>query len=184
MPSAALYPLSAMPRIVLVQPEIPPNTGNVARSCAATGSELHLVEPLGFSIDDRQLRRAGLDYWPLVRLHRHPHWSALRDEQQRRGGRLVLLSAHAPLPYTAFSFEEDDWLVFGRESDGLPAEIHNQTPHRLVIPLATERAASSEGGIKAVRSLNLSVAVGVVLFEALRQLKARNDELNDATARA
>ena len=184
MPSVVLSPLNAMPRIVLVQPEIPPNTGNVARTCAATGSELHLVEPLGFSIDDRQVRRAGLDYWPLVLLHRHPHWSALREEQQRRGGRLVLLSAHAPLPYSGFSFQQDDWLVFGRESDGLPAEIHEQTPHRLVIPLAPARAATSEGGIQSVRSLNLSVAVGVVLFEALRQLNAGTDGLSTATARA
>ena len=184
MPSAVLSPLNDMPSIVLVQPEIPPNTGNVARTCAATGSELHLVEPLGFSIDDRQLRRAGLDYWPLVMLHRHPHWSALREEQQRRGGRLVLLSAHAPLPFTSFCFQEDDWLVFGRESDGLPAEIHEQSPYRLVIPMAPERAASNVGGIKAVRSLNLSVAVGVVLFEALRQLNGCDNGFSNPTARA
>jgi tRNA (cytidine/uridine-2'-O-)-methyltransferase len=157
-----------MPRVVLYQPQIPPNTGNVARSCAATGQELHLVEPLGFEINDRQLRRAGLDYWPYVPLHRHPHWTALLQERQRRGGRLVGLSALTDAPYTGFSFAEDDWLLFGRETDGLPPAVQADCDALLTIPMARSRS-HPEGG---VRSLNLATAVGVVLFEALRQLES------------
>lgn len=154
-----------MPRIVLYQPQIPPNTGNVARTCAATGTDLHLIEPLGFQIDDRQLRRAGLDYWPLVALECHGSWSAFADQRQARGGRLIALSSHADLPYTGWHFEPDDWLLFGRETDGLPADVMEQADAAITIPMAR----SARGGQPGVRSLNLSVAVGVVLFEALRQ---------------
>ena len=154
-----------MPRIVLYQPQIPPNTGNVARSCAATDTELHLVEPLGFQIDDRQLKRAGLDYWPLVQLQRHVSWSAFTDLQQASGGRLIALSSHAQTSYVTWRFAADDWLLFGRETDGLPTEVLNQADAALTIPMAR----SSRGGQSGVRSLNLSVAVGVVLFESLRQ---------------
>jgi tRNA (cytidine/uridine-2'-O-)-methyltransferase len=154
-----------MPRLVLFQPQIPPNTGNIARTCAATGTELHLVEPLGFRIDDSQLRRAGLDYWPLVRLHVHPGLEALERERLDRGGRLVALSSHAPLPYTRFAFRSDDWLLLGRESDGLPPGVIARADACLTIPMTGSRTAG--GG---VRSLNLSVAAAVVLFEALRQL--------------
>ncbi len=157
--------VNRMPRVVLFQPQIPPNTGNVARTCAATGTELHLIEPLGFSIDDRQLRRAGLDYWPWVRLHRHPDQEAFLASRRQRGGRLVALSAHAQQAYHAFPFLPDDWLLFGRESDGLPADLLARTDARLTIPMPQSRAAGTGG----VRSLNLSVAVGVVVFEALRQ---------------
>jgi len=156
-----------MPRIVLYQPEIPPNTGNVARSCAATGSELHLIEPLGFEISDRQLRRAGLDYWPWVRLHRHADVGAFLLAQRQQGGRLVALSSRASLSYSSFAFASDDWLLFGRESDGLPSDLLTTAEERLTIPMPCS-LASGRGG---VRSLNLSVAVGVVLFEALRQLE-------------
>lgn len=156
-----------MPRIVLVHPQIPPNTGNVARSCAATGCELHLVEPLGFEISDRQLRRAGLDYWPLVDLHRHSCLEAFLAERHRRGGRMLALSARARAVYSDFSFEHDDWLLFGRESDGLPEAVQQQADHCLTIPMRGPSAT----GVAVVRSLNLSVSVGVVLFEALRQLR-------------
>ena len=91
-----------MPQVVLFQPEIPPNTGNVARTCAATGVALHLIEPLGFSIDDRQLKRAGLDYWPLVPLTRHLDWSAFEQQRAGRGGRLIAMSSHADCSYSAF----------------------------------------------------------------------------------
>ncbi|MFZ9463438.1 MAG: tRNA (cytidine(34)-2'-O)-methyltransferase, partial [Vulcanococcus sp.] len=104
-----------MPRLVLFQPEIPPNTGNVARSCAATCTELHLIEPLGFEISDRTLRRAGLDYWPWVDLHRHRDWGAFQTERRRRGGRLLALSRHARALYHQIRYREDDWLLFGRE---------------------------------------------------------------------
>jgi len=162
-----------MPRIVLFQPQIPPNTGNVARTCAATDCELHLIEPLGFSIDDRQLRRAGLDYWPLVRLQRHSDVDAFQSTRQQCGGRLVALSSHACAPYTDFQFQADDWLLFGRESDGLPHELHQCADHRLTIPFPI----AARNGQAGVRSLNLSVAVGVVLFEAIRQLNRVGEEL-------
>jgi tRNA (cytidine/uridine-2'-O-)-methyltransferase len=156
-----------MPRVVLYQPEIPPNTGNVARTCAATGSELHLIEPLGFEISDRQLKRAGLDYWPWVRLHRHASLPAFLRARQQQGGRLVALSSRASRSYTGYAFAPDDWLLFGRESDGLPAEALASAEERLTIPMPCS-VISGRGG---VRSLNLSVSVGVVLFEALRQLE-------------
>ena len=155
-----------MPRVVLYQPQIPPNTGNVARTCAATGQELHLVEPLGFEISDRQLRRAGLDYWPWVPLHRHPDWQRFQEERWRRGGRLVALSAHGSCSYTGFGFAATDWLLFGRETDGLPSALMAEADICLTIPMARSRHHPGGG----VRSLNLASAAAVVLFEALRQL--------------
>ena len=154
-----------MPQIVLFQPQIPPNTGSIARTCAATGTELHLVEPLGFQIDDRQLKRAGLDYWPLVSLQRHADWSAFADQRVRSGGRLIALSSHASQPYTSLQFELDDWLLFGRETDGLPKDVLASADIALTIPMSCGQRHLQPG----VRSLNLSVSVGVVLFEALRQ---------------
>lgn len=156
-----------MPRVVLYQPQIPPNTGNVARTCAATCTPLHLIEPLGFEIDDRHVRRAGLDYWPWVQLHRHGDLDAFLEQRRRQGGRLLALSSQGNIPYTRFRFETNDWLLFGRESDGLPASLIERAEHCLTIPMA---GGTRQGG--GVRSLNLSVSVGVVLFEALRQLDA------------
>ena len=155
-----------MPQVVLFQPQIPPNTGNVARTCAATGWELHLIEPLGFTISDRHLRRAGLDYWPSVDLHRHHDFTAFLTERQRRGGRLLALSSLVERPYTSMRYRADDWLLFGRESDGLPEEVLRQADRQLTIPMPQNVRTGTFG----VRSLNLSVAVGVVVFEALRQL--------------
>ncbi len=155
-----------MPRVVLYQPQIPPNTGNVARTCAATASPLHLIEPLGFAIDDRQLRRAGLDYWPWVDLQRHRDLETFERHRAALGGRLVALSAHAEQPYTRFGFAPGDWLLFGRETEGLPPELLCHADARLGIPMP---GGLERGG--GVRSLNLSVAVAVVLFEALRQLE-------------
>jgi tRNA (cytidine/uridine-2'-O-)-methyltransferase len=155
-----------MPQVVLYQPQIPPNTGNVARTCAATGQELHLVEPLGFEISDRHLRRAGLDYWPWVRLHRHGDWQRFQAERQHRGGRLVALSAHGRSSYVRFAFADDDWLLFGRETDGLPAGVLAEADICLTIPMARSRHHPGGG----VRSLNLASATAVVLYEALRQL--------------
>ncbi|MFM7731911.1 MAG: tRNA (cytidine(34)-2'-O)-methyltransferase [Cyanobium sp.] len=155
-----------MPRVVLYQPQIPPNTGNIARTCAATGWELHLIEPLGFTINDRHLRRAGLDYWPSVDLHRHDDLDAFAAERQGRGGRLLALSSLAERSYTSVRFRDDDWLLFGRESDGLPETVLRLADERLTIPMPR----NVRQGTKGVRSLNLSVAVGVVVFEALRQL--------------
>ena len=157
-----------MPQLVLFQPEIPPNTGNVARTCAATCTELHLIEPLGFEISDRSLRRAGLDYWPWVPLHRHANWELFLEHRQARSGRLLALSRHASQPYTEVRYEPDDWLLFGRESTGLPEALACQADLRLTIPMP---GSVERGG--GVRSLNLATAAGVVLFEALRQLQAR-----------
>lgn len=154
-----------MARVVLFQPQIPPNTGNIARTCAATGSELHLIEPLGFTIDDRQLRRAGLDYWPWVDLHRHGDFEAFLAARQARGGRLLAFSSQAQRPYTSHGFTTEDWLLFGRESDGLPEDVLGCCDERLTIPMPLDRRRQGGG----VRSLNLSVAVGVAVFEALRQ---------------
>ncbi|MFN6340707.1 MAG: tRNA (cytidine(34)-2'-O)-methyltransferase, partial [Cyanobacteriota bacterium] len=153
------------PRVVLFAPQIPPNTGNVARTCAATGVELHLIEPLGFSLSDRHLRRAGLDYWPLVRLSCHPDVDAFLRARASRGGRLLALSSQASQPYTDLHYAPDDWLLFGRESDGLSSALLEEADLRLTIPMLRS-SRTHPGG---VRSLNLSVAVGVVLFEALRQ---------------
>jgi tRNA (cytidine/uridine-2'-O-)-methyltransferase len=154
-----------MPRVVLFEPQIPPNTGNVARTCAATGSELHLIEPLGFSISDRHLRRAGLDYWPLVHLRLHPDVPSFLAHCRDQGGRLLALSSHASQPYTGWPFQPSDWLLFGRETDGLSPVLLAAADARLTIPMPCSRREIPGG----VRSLNLSVAVGVVVFEALRQ---------------
>ena len=155
-----------MPQVVLIHPQIPPNTGNVARTCAATGTELHLVEPLGFSISDRHLRRAGLDYWPLVNLHRHADLAAFERTRVERGGRRLALTARRGECYSDFRFRPDDWLLFGCESDGLPPAVLAATDGRLSIPMPFGQRGQTPG----VRSLNLSVAVAVVLYEALRQL--------------
>ena len=145
--------------IALWEPEIPPNTGNVARLCAATGATLHLVGRLGFRLDDRSLRRAGLDYWPAVDIVRHV---ALVDFQRAVApARLFCFSAHAQTPYTAASYHPGDALVFGSESRGLPASLlEENAATTLTIPMFNAQ----------VRSLNLATAVGIVLYEALRQL--------------
>ncbi len=155
-----------MPKVVLYQPEIPPNTGNVARSCAATCTELHLIEPLGFQIDDRTLKRAGLDYWPWVQLTCHANWDAFLTFRRQQGGRLLALSRHASERYHHIAYRADDWLLFGQESSGLPPELLSQVDQSLLIPMA---GSVDQGG--GVRSLNLATAVGVVLFEAIRQLE-------------
>jgi len=144
--------------VVLVAPEIPQNTGSIGRLCVATGSVLHLVDPLGFTIDDRHLRRAGLDYWPHVRMVRHPSWEAFAAA--RPAGRLLCFSARTARSYTTVRYRDDDLLVFGGESRGLPAAILAAHAEALFgIPLASEH----------VRSLNLATAVAVVLYEGLRQ---------------
>jgi tRNA (cytidine/uridine-2'-O-)-methyltransferase len=146
--------------VVLVQPEIPPNTGSIARLCAATGTRLHLVKPLGFSLDDRYLKRAGLDYWPHVDLRVHETWEEfLADEQP---GHRVCLSARAHVPYTAapLTGRAPLYLVFGGETRGLPDPIraaHAESTY--CIPIFSAH----------VRSLNLSNAVAIVVYEALRQ---------------
>jgi tRNA (cytidine/uridine-2'-O-)-methyltransferase len=162
-----------MPRVVLVHPEIPPNTGNVARTCAAASTPLPLVEPLGFEITDRQLRRAGLDYWPLVDVQRHGDLNAFESAALQQGGRRVALTARGGTCYSTFRFREDDWLLFGCESRGLPDALLSEADARLMIPMPGGQGKDTAG----VRSLNLSVAVGIVLFEALRQLRTPAGQL-------
>ena len=145
--------------VVLYQPEIPPNTGSVARLCAATLTPLHLIEPLGFKIDDKHLKRAGLDYWEFVDLHVHSSWQQFLEK--RTGKRLLYFSKKASRSYTQVSFAEDDYLVFGPETRGLPEEW---------IALSAERALRIPMMGSGVRSLNLSNAVAIVLYEGLRQL--------------
>ena len=145
--------------VVRYQPEIPPNTGSVARLCAATLTPLHLIEPLGFKIDDKHLKRAGLDYWEFVDLHVHNSWEQFL--KKRTGKRLLYFSKKAPRSYTQVSFAEDDYLVFGPETRGLPEEW---------IALNAKRALRIPMMGTGVRSLNLSNAVAIVLYEGLRQL--------------
>jgi len=155
-------------RVVLFEPRIPPNTGNVARTCAGFQVSLHLIEPLGFELDDRHLRRAGLDYWPWVDLTVHNSWKAFQTVRQHIGGRLVAFSRHGETPLTRLRFQAGDWLLFGREDLGLPEVIRREADVRTCIPMPG--GSTSEGG---VRSFNLASACAAGLFEALRQTDSR-----------
>jgi tRNA (cytidine/uridine-2'-O-)-methyltransferase len=144
--------------IALIEPRIPPNTGNIARLCAATDTPLHLIEPLGFSLDDKHVKRAGLDYWDRVDLWIHPNWFRFRDAISR--DRCLYFSANAERDYRDAPFAANSVLIFGSETDGLPQKILDKHPDRCYrIPMPGE-----------VRSLNLANAVSVVLYEGLRQL--------------
>jgi tRNA (cytidine/uridine-2'-O-)-methyltransferase len=149
-----------MPQLVLVNPQIPPNTGNVARTCAATRTQLHLIEPLGFEITDRYLKRAGLDYWPYVSLKIHSSIESFIEFRLQQPGRCVGFSVRGTCSHFKFQFQADDWLLFGSETSGLPERILEQCDATVYIPM-------SEPG---VRSLNLSVSAAIGLFEAYRQL--------------
>lgn len=145
--------------VVLVEPEIAPNTGNIARLCAATGTVLHLIEPLGFRLDDRRLKRAGMDYWRHVQWHRWPSWPAF-VAQLPAGARLWFIESGGPQHYAQVQYQPDDYLVFGRETAGLPRSLLEANRSRwLRIPMRHPQA----------RSLNLSNCVALVLYEALRQ---------------
>ncbi|PSB31894.1 tRNA (cytidine(34)-2'-O)-methyltransferase [Stenomitos frigidus] len=149
-----------MLRVVLVHPQIPPNTGNIARTCAATETELHLVGPLGFEISDRYLKRAGLDYWPYVNLQYHASIEVFQGVQQRQGGRCIGFSTSGRCSYSKFAFQPLDWLLFGSETQGLPTDVLATCDETVHIPMSSQH----------VRSLNLSVSAAVGLFEAQRQL--------------
>lgn len=147
-----------MVSVALVEPEIPPNTGNIARLCAATNVPLHIVGVTGFRMDDRAVRRAGLDYWPHVQLVRHTNLESLH--QSLPGSRFVYLTTKADRVYTDWVFQPDDCLVFGPETRGLPEDLLRRNwDNCLKIPMFNPN----------VRSLNLATAVGIVLYEALRQ---------------
>jgi tRNA (cytidine/uridine-2'-O-)-methyltransferase len=149
--------------VVLVEPEIPPNTGNVGRLCLATGARLHLIKPLGFDIDDRALKRAGLDYWHEVQVSLWDSLDALRNAQSL-DARFFFLTTKTDRPYWSNQFRDGDFLVFGRETKGLPEPLLAANPDRLLtIPMATGQT----------RSLNLATSVGIVLYEAVRQSALR-----------
>jgi tRNA (cytidine/uridine-2'-O-)-methyltransferase len=146
--------------IVLVQPEIPPNTGNVIRLAANTGCALHLIEPLGFSMDDKQLQRAGLDYHEYAAVRRHASWAAFVQAAQPHPQRLFVFTTRGSRPFADVAWREGDWLVFGNETAGLPPALRDSfdTTQRVRLPMRTGQ-----------RSLNLSNAVAVAVFEAWRQ---------------
>ncbi|MBI9110405.1 tRNA (cytidine(34)-2'-O)-methyltransferase [Maridesulfovibrio ferrireducens] len=143
--------------IVLFEPEIPPNTGNIARLCAGTDTKLHLIEPLGFSISDKHLKRAGLDYWPNVKLSVWKNWQDFRDNTEI--GRLITTSAKRGAPLFNFEFKPGDHLVFGPETRGLPEWMFEDITHAINIPTN-----------KKIRSLNLSTSAGIILYQALASL--------------
>ena len=147
-----------MLHIALINPKIPPNTGNIARLCAATDTSLHLIEPLGFSVEDADLRRAGLDYWDSVDLWVHPDWFEFREAIAR--DRCLYFSARAGRPMSEAAFRLNSVLVFGNETDGMPDRILEKHPDQcFAIPMQSGK----------VRSLNLATAAGIVLYEALRK---------------
>jgi tRNA (cytidine/uridine-2'-O-)-methyltransferase len=152
-----------MLQVALWEPEIPPNTGNIARLCAATNCPLHLIGRLGFRIDERSLRRAGVDYWDAVQLYRHNTLIEFEEVMHRQGSRSLCFSARMEKPYTSIRFETNDCLLFGTESHGLPPELLARYPEQtFTIPMPSGK----------VRSLNLATAAGIVLYEGLRQLHA------------
>ncbi len=144
--------------VALFEPEIPPNTGNIARLCAATRTDLHIVGVTGFRMDDRTLKRSGLDYWDEVALNRHVEMSDLYAALPN--SRFVYLTTKTKRPYTDWAFEKNDCLVFGPETRGLPEALLSENRERcLTIPMQNQN----------VRSLNLATSVGIVLYEAIRQ---------------
>jgi tRNA (cytidine/uridine-2'-O-)-methyltransferase len=149
-------------QVVLVEPEIPPNTGAIARVCAATHTTLHLIEPLGFRLDDRSLKRAGMDYWQYVVWHTWPNWTAFHNAHAT--GRFHFLTTKQGRPYTDVTYGPNDFLVFGRETKGLPESLLRENAEACTtIPMFNPH----------VRSLNLATATAIVLFEALRQIQAK-----------
>ena len=150
-----------MLHIVLVEPEIPQNTGNIARTCAATGAQLHIVKPMGFEIDDRKLKRAGLDYWHLLNVQ---FYENLTDFFQQQHGTFYFATTKGGQIYSDIHYQDGDYLVFGKETKGLPESLLSQHRSQLIrIPMISE-----------ARSLNLSNAVAIIAYEALRQLSFPN----------
>lgn len=149
--------------IVLVEPEIPHNTGSIARTCALTNVSLHLIRPLGFSVDDKHLKRAGLDYWHLVDIHYYDSFEELLEKYP--DGHFYYATTKASNDYSEFNYQDNSFFVFGKETKGLPKEIlENNWDTAIKIPMRTDIA----------RSLNLANSVNIIIYEALRQLKFPN----------
>ncbi|WP_068315296.1 tRNA (cytidine(34)-2'-O)-methyltransferase [Polycladidibacter hongkongensis] len=147
-----------MPDIALYQPEIPQNTGTILRLAACMDVTVHLIEPAGFPLSDHTLKRAGMDYIERAKLTRHISWQAFNEWRQTCNRRLILLSTKAAQPYTQFTYEKDDLLLIGRESSGVPEDVHNAADARVIIPMKN-----------GMRSLNMAVTTGMAIGEALRQ---------------
>lgn len=146
-----------MPHIILHQPEIPANTGNIGRTCVATGTSLHLIEPLGFHLDEKSIRRAGMDYWNKLHMTRYMNYREFLDKHP--GAKIWMATTKARRCYTEVSFGPDDYIMFGRESAGIPEELLVEHEENCIrIPMLPD-----------IRSLNLSKSVAIVLYEALRQ---------------
>jgi tRNA (cytidine/uridine-2'-O-)-methyltransferase len=148
----------SMPSIALYQPDIPQNAGTILRLCACLGVEVHVIEPAGFDLSDRALRRAGMDYLAHVRLIRHPSWGDFETWRRETRRHLVLLTTTGTRPYLDLEFAVDDIILLGRESAGVPATVHEAADERLIIPM-----------VAGLRSLNVATAAAMVLGEALRQ---------------
>jgi tRNA (cytidine/uridine-2'-O-)-methyltransferase len=154
--------LTASPRIALYQPDIAQNTGTILRLCACLGMTAHIIEPAGFPTSDRAFRRAGMDYLDAVDIERHSSWREFEAWRHSEHGRLVLFTTKATLSYLDYSFETDDILLFGRESAGVPDEVHDTADARLAIPLRP-----------GLRSLNVALAAAMAAGEALRQTRGK-----------
>ncbi len=145
-------------RIALYQPDIAGNTGTILRLAACLGLKVDIIEPAGFDLSDRNLKRAGMDYLASVALTRHVNWQEFNSFRRASNRRLILASTHAALPYTDFAYRADDILLFGRESAGVPDDVHGSADHRIVIPMVSGQ-----------RSLNIAMSVAMISGEALRQ---------------
>jgi len=155
-----------MPNVVLYQPEIPPNTGNIIRLCANTGFQLHLIEPLGFVWDDKRLRRAGMDYAEWQNVERHKNWETFLE--QKKEGTIWALSTKGSRCYAEASFESNDYLLFGPETRGLPAELRESLPANQVLRIPMQAES---------RSMNLSNAAAVMVYEAWRQMEFKGAKI-------
>jgi tRNA (cytidine/uridine-2'-O-)-methyltransferase len=151
-------PAAATMRLALYQPDIPQNTGTILRLAACLGIDIDIIEPCGFVWSDKYLRRAGMDYLDRVAPVRHPSWDAFRESRRAAGGRLILLTTGGSIPHTRFAFKDDDCLILGRESAGVPDEVHEAADARIRVPMNA-----------GLRSINVAMAAAIVLGEALRQ---------------
>ena len=156
--------------ISLFEPRIPQNTGNIARTCAAFNLTLNLIEPLGFKIEDRYLKRAGLDYWPLIKMNRYPNFDKFKDSKLSK--RILSFSKKNGIYLNNFTFKNDDILLFGREDNGLPDNVIKKS--HSIITIYMPNLDSPIDDKKGVRSLNLSVACGIAIYEASKQINYKN----------